>query len=89
MGRVPTTTTLTTLVADRSNPNVLFTASRDGVFKTTDRGLRWQAVNRGLDGAAIAALAIDPRNPKVLFAASDQGMIFKTTDGGASWRRQN
>jgi len=33
----------------------------------------------------ISALAIDPRNPLVVYAGAADGGVWKTTDGGQSW----
>jgi len=33
----------------------------------------------------VTALTLDPGNPHLLFAGSDLGGLFKSTDGGASW----
>ena len=66
----------------------------DGVYKTTDAGKTWSYA--GLrDTHMIAKLAIDPGNPNVVYAASmghvfkpnSERGIFKTTDGGATWRK--
>ncbi len=68
--------------------------SGDGVFRSADAGKTW--TRAGLeDTHTIAGLAIDPRNPDVVYAASmghvftpDQHRgIFKTTDGGRTWTR--
>ncbi|HVN68835.1 MAG TPA: glycosyl hydrolase [Candidatus Binatia bacterium] len=66
----------------------------DGLYKTTDAGKTWSYA--GLrDTHMIAKLVVDPSNPKILYAASmghvfkpnaERG-IFKTTDGGATWRK--
>ena len=65
-----------------------------GVYKTIDAGKTWRYA--GLrDTHMIAKLVIDPREPNVVYAASmghvftsnpERG-IFKTTDGGATWKR--
>ena len=88
-----------------SNPNVLYVASGeglqrpdlsvgDGIYKSTDAGKTW--THLGLrDGQQIPALAIDPHDPKRVFAAvlghpygpnTERG-IFRTTDGGATWEK--
>ena len=66
----------------------------DGIYKTIDAGKTWSYA--GLrDTHMIAKLAIDPRDARIVYAASmghvfkanAQRGIFKTTDGGATWRR--
>ena len=64
-----------------------------GVFKSTDAGATWTRV--GLENSEhIGNIAIDPRNSNVVYVASqgplwsaggDRG-IYKTTDGGKTWR---
>jgi len=66
----------------------------DGIYKTTDAGKTWSYA--GLrETHMIANLTIDPRDANVVYAASmghvfkanpDRG-IFKTTDGGKTWRK--
>ncbi len=66
----------------------------DGMFKSSDGGKTWKYA--GLRAThTICAIAVDPHHPNVAFAASlghvfapnpERG-VFKTTDGGKSWRR--
>lgn len=66
----------------------------DGVYRSSDAGKSWQFA--GLrDTHTISALAVDPRDPNVVYASSmghvfqsnaDRG-VFKTTDGGATWHK--
>jgi hypothetical protein len=39
---------------------------------------------RGFSGKAIFAVAVDPNDPKIVYAAGDGG-LFKSTDGGTTW----
>jgi len=39
------------------------------------------------EGGLVTALVLDPINPAILYATTARG-IFKTIDGGASWRPQ-
>jgi hypothetical protein len=49
------------------------------------RGLDvWRPI--GPDGGFILALAIDPRTPSTLYAGTINGGLFKTTNGGRSWK---
>jgi photosystem II stability/assembly factor-like uncharacterized protein len=88
VGRLPTTKTITALVSDLSNPQILYASSGDGVFKSQDAGQSWQTMNTGLDETAVVALALHPTHPLRLYAATASGQIFHSTDGAVTWQRQ-
>ena len=65
-----------------------------GVYKTTDAGKTWQFI--GLyDVGQIGAVRIHPTNPDIVWVAangdgfkkSPERGIYKTTDGGRTWRK--
>jgi photosystem II stability/assembly factor-like uncharacterized protein len=66
----------------------------DGVYKSTDAGKTWTHVGFS-DSQAIAKIRIDPANPDIVFVASfgkysvdsEERGIFKSTDGGRTWRK--
>jgi photosystem II stability/assembly factor-like uncharacterized protein len=72
-----------------------------GVFMTTDGGLNWKNVLSVNGDTGAVDLAMDPANPKTLYAAMYQRRrtgwgfngggpgsgIFKSTDGGRTWRK--
>src|SRR5439155_25034317 len=45
--------------------------------------------SNGPEGGGIRALAIDPRVPATLYAGTDGGGMFKSTNGGAGWTAIN
>ena len=69
-----------------------------GVFKTTDGGKTWNKVLYRDENTGAIDLAMDPRDPDIVFAALYQRQrkgwgfngggpgsgIFRTTDGGAT-----
>jgi photosystem II stability/assembly factor-like uncharacterized protein len=66
----------------------------DGVYKSTDGGKTWTHVGfKGVD--AISKIRIHPTNPDIIYVAafgkysepSAERGVFKSTDGGKSWRR--
>ena len=68
--------------------------SGDGIYKSTDAGKTW--TNMGLrDSHHIARLAVHPTNPDVvyvaamghLFSTNAERGVFKTSDGGKTWRK--
>lgn len=65
-----------------------------GVFKSTDGGKTWK--NMGLhDSHHTGRIVIDPNNPDVVYMAAmghqyshnEQRGLFKTEDGGKSWKK--
>ncbi len=88
-----------------SDPNVVYagmgeapvrgvtTSHGDGVYRSTDAGRTW--THLGLDATEhVSAIAVDPRDPDVVFVAA-QGSAWKPTpergvylskDGGATWK---
>ena len=81
-------------LATGENTNLRSATAGEGVFKSTDAGATWKRV--GLEHSEkIGKMAIDPRNPDVVFVAAqgplwssggDRG-LYKTTDGGQTWKR--
>lgn len=80
----------------------LFTPNSErGVFKTEDGGQTWKKVLYINDKVGVIDLVMDPANPEVLYAASydkvrlpwhyeaggPESGIYKTTDGGLTWKR--
>ncbi len=46
----------------------------------------WVRLSNGLPPhSTYKSLAMDPSNPLVLYAGTNQGEVYKTTDGGAHW----
>ncbi|MFN0107511.1 MAG: SBBP repeat-containing protein [Blastocatellia bacterium] len=81
---------VTGLVADPTNPMILYAGTNQGMFKTLDGGGLWFASNNGISSfSTILALAIDPMTPTTLYLSSNQstfrGSLYKSTDGGNSW----
>lgn len=66
-----------------------------GVFKTTDAGLTWTPMSDRFFGGTIGAIAVDPRNPDIVWVGGGETCIrgntahgdglWKTTDGGRTW----
>lgn len=65
-----------------------------GIFASDDEGLTWRRLNRDAPLWHPVELAIDPRDERVLYVACMEaplgragGGLWKSADGGASWRR--
>jgi len=87
------THTISALVVDPHNPEVVYASSMGhvfksnserGVFKSTDGGRTWSRILYVDDKTGAIDLVMDPRNPQVLYAAMWQAYRtpWKLDDGG-------
>ena len=98
------------VVIDPRNPDVVFAAAMGhsygpqpdrGVFRTTDGGRTWQKVLFVDDNTGCSDIAMDPTNPRVLFAGMWQleiktwgrssggpgSGLHMSRDGGSTWQK--
>ena len=76
------------LAIDPSSPSTLYTGTAGaGIFKSTNGGKGWTAVNAGLTNKDVLALAVDPSTPSTLYAGTNGEGLFKSVNGGMSWTR--
>lgn len=77
-----------------SSPLTVYVATSDGrVFVTSNvhaLNPQWLSIKKNLpDNRPYAALAVDPRSPKVVYLTVQgfgSGHLFRTDNGGSSWR---
>lgn len=81
--------------------NVFVPSPTRGVFRSQDGGKTWQKVLFVNDETGASDLALDPADPRVLYAGlwtvdrkpwtldsgSREGGVYKSTDGGDTWTR--
>ena len=102
---------VTALVINPRKPRKLYAALEEkGIYKSTNGSRTWKRTSNGLDPTGIdlffrsfTALAIDRRQPRILYVAAcgfgcspvsndgrDAGAgVFRTTNGGESWKPLN
>ncbi|KAB2962038.1 MAG: glycosyl hydrolase, partial [Thermoanaerobaculia bacterium] len=98
------------IVVHPRDPNVLWVAAQGplwsaggerGLFKSRDGGTTWKKVLGGGEWTGVTDLALDPRDPDVLYAATWQrhrtvaafvgggpeSGLHRSTDGGETWQK--
>jgi photosystem II stability/assembly factor-like uncharacterized protein len=106
------TQSIARIIVHPTNPDVVWVAAvgqlfgpnaERGVFKTTDGGRTWNKTLYVDENTGATELAIDPRNPNVLFAATYQRRrsaccfigggpgsgLWRSQDGGSTWSRMS
>lgn len=74
---------------DAKTAGVLYVGTGTGLFKGTGGGPPWRSLNAAPYPAAAGceSVAVDARNPAVIYAGSYYQGMFKTTDGGQTWTK--
>ena len=71
------------LAVDPTNSARVYAGGEDSIYRSGDYGTTWLRSYVGPHN--MWALAIDPRNPRTLYAASTETGVLRSTDGGVSW----
>jgi len=85
------------IVIHPENENIWYvTAGSGGVWKTENSGTTWQSIFDGQKSYSIGCIALDPRNPEVVWVGTGENVggrhisygdgIYKSVDGGKSWK---
>ncbi len=84
------------IAAVESKPDIVYAgAATGGVWKSFDGGITWKPIFDDQPVAAIGAIAIDRRNPSIVWVGTGEGNvrnsasvgngIYRSLDGGESW----
>jgi photosystem II stability/assembly factor-like uncharacterized protein len=79
------------------NPLIYYAGSASGgIFKSADAGITWQPIFDDQPVSSIGSLAVNPTDPKIVWAGTGEpwirshisvGMgIYKSTDAGKTWK---
>ncbi|MBI2826828.1 MAG: exo-alpha-sialidase [Planctomycetia bacterium] len=85
-----------------TDPDTVYAGGEDAaLFRTTDGGQSWQELPGlrrhesgpqwmpGAGGMGLHTILIDPANPQRMYIAISAAGVFRTDDGGNSWRPMN
>ncbi|MCK9399216.1 MAG: T9SS type A sorting domain-containing protein [Bacteroidales bacterium] len=71
--------TIAKLLIHPANPDILFAATTNGIYKTTDAGINWYNVQSG----DIDDMEFKPGDPNTVYAVTES--FYKSTNGGESF----
>jgi photosystem II stability/assembly factor-like uncharacterized protein len=72
------------------NPDTFYAANGRRVLRSTDSGESWRPVGEELSG--VSAVAVAPNDPDIVYAGvleGDTASMYRSDDGGESWRARN
>lgn len=86
------------LVAHERNPDIMYAGTgsptRAAFFRSADGGKQWEKTAlvmppkcAGVSRPRMLAIAIDPEDSRDVWVGVEEGGLFRTRDGGDSWKR--
>lgn len=85
---VPLDTGVQAITAHPAKSGVVYASSHHGLFESTDNGVSFRKLDVPIDeGEHFWSVAIHPSDPETMLAGMGPIGVYKTTDGGKSWRR--
>src|SRR5436305_764589 len=97
LGPAVTSGRVIALAVDPKDPSHYYVAAASGgVWKTTNAGTTWTPVFDNEGSYSIGAVAIDPKNPHVVWVGTGENNsqrsvsygdgVYRSDDGGKSWK---
>jgi photosystem II stability/assembly factor-like uncharacterized protein len=74
------------LAVDPRDQRVLYLGSEQGLFRSDDGADNWSRVQSPLDGLQIWSILLLPAAPEVILVGTCPSRLFRSGDGGRSWR---
>ena len=77
------------IVISPKDPNLIYIGIQNGVAISTNAGKLWHMSSGFRRAVNVNAIAIDPKSPQFLFAATGGAGVYKSGNGGVSWKDIN
>ncbi|SDV50598.1 WD40/YVTN/BNR-like repeat-containing protein [Chitinasiproducens palmae] len=84
---IPTDAAVQAITPHPSRPDVVYAATRKGVFRSTDGARRWHRLQVTDEPVQFWTVVVHPQQPDVLFAGTAPVGFHRSDDGGETWRQ--
>ena len=83
-----TENTINTLAAASKNENIILAGTREGLYRSDNKGTQWARVFRGIGNLedSIFSIAVHPVNPEIIFIGTRSG-LYRTDNNGKDWNK--
>ncbi len=75
------------IVARPDDHQTLYIGTQLGLFHSRDGGDSWADLGVPVTNSAVYSILLHPNDPTTIYAGMDHTVIYKTVDGGETWRR--
>ena len=82
---LPAVSNVQAITIHPTNPDVVYVATQDGPYRSADGGERWERPDFPT-GVQVWSILVHPANPRVLYAGTSPVGVYRSDDGGDTWR---
>jgi photosystem II stability/assembly factor-like uncharacterized protein len=83
---LPEDTQVQAITVHPTDSDVVYLGTHKGPFRSLDRGEHWERLNFPGDGTQVWSIHVHPHNPRILYAGTAPVGVYRSDDGGDSWR---
>src|SRR5437879_13272007 len=81
--------TIVAIAPHPRNPDILYVATNESLYKTRDGGATWSEMTTHLCSFRVLTHGVDPHSPAKVRAGNMGDAVYKSPDGGQSWTPHN
>lgn len=74
------------LAGDPASESTVLAGTDRGIYRSTDGGETWSLLQNDLAAESVIGLAVDPKDNRTLYASGQFTGLWKSIDGGATFR---
>ena len=67
----------------KSNPNILYIGTRQGIYKSENKGASW--IKTGFRDFEVRSIKVSPASPDIVFVGTHREGLWKSSNGGLDW----
>ncbi len=83
---LPEGTEVHAITVHPENLDTVYIGTTKGAYRSSNRGAHWQRLNLPED-ADIWSVCLHPKNPRIVYAGATPPAVYRSDDGGDSWRK--
>jgi photosystem II stability/assembly factor-like uncharacterized protein len=84
---LPEGTEVHAITVHPDHPDTVYIGTTKGTYRSTNRGGRWERLALPDPEADIWSISIHPKDPRIVYAGATPPAVYRSDDGGDTWRR--
>ena len=84
---LPSDLEIRAIVVDPRNTDRIYAGTQAGPYRSDDKGDSWTALPLGDDNSVTWSILLHPTDPNIVYAGTQDQGLFRTENGGKSWKK--